>query len=57
MNPQDKLNTQHHGTQAVELIRRVCVHLHQSGNPRLALQIEALRVAEMTIDIEVKHCG
>ena len=57
MNPQDKLNTQHHGKQAVELIRRVCVHLHQSGNPRLALQIEALRVAEMTIDIEVKHCG
>ena len=57
MNPQDKLNTQHHGAQAVQLLRQVQVHLHQSGNPRLAEQIDAMRIFEAVIDIEVKHCG
>lgn len=57
MNPQDILNTQHHGKHAVELLRQVRVHLQQSGNPRLAEQIDAVRIAEAVIDIEVTHCG
>ena len=57
MSPQDKLNTQHHGTRAVELLRQVQVHLQQSRNPRLAEQIDAMRIFEAVIDIEVKNCG
>ena len=57
MNPQDKLNTQHHGNRSVELLRQVRVHLQQSGNSALADQLDAVRILESMIDNEVKNCG
>jgi hypothetical protein len=57
MNPQDILNTQHHGNQAVELLRQVQVHLQQSNNPYLAEQIDAVRILAFMIENEVKSCG
>ena len=57
MNPQDILNTQHHGAQAVELLRQVQVHLQQSGNPYLAEQIDAVRILAFMVENEVKSCG
>lgn len=57
MSPQDILNTQHHGTRSVELLRQVKVHLQQSNNPALAEQIDMVRILEYVIDAEVKNCG
>jgi hypothetical protein len=57
MSPQDKLNTQHHGNQAIELLRRVSVHLTQSGNPQLEAQQNLARTLQTLIDIEVSRVG
>jgi len=57
MTPQDILNTQHHGHRSVELLRQVRVHLQQSGNSTLADQLDAVRILELEILVEVKNCG
>ena len=57
MSPQNKLNTQHHGNQAIELLRRVSVHLTQSGNPQLEAQQNLVNTLQVLIEIEVDNCG
>lgn len=57
MSPQDKLNTQHHGSRSVALLRLVRVHLQQSNNPALAEHIDMVRFLEHVINNEIKSCG
>ena len=57
MNPQDKLNVQHHGRQAARLLEDVAVNLLKSGSPVLADQVAVVRLLKAAVVAEVQSHG
>ena len=57
MSPQDKLNLQHHGNKAIDLLRQVEEHLSKSGCTELGQHCQITGMLQAVIEYEVASRG